>query len=315
MLRLAVILAVAGLSGAGFAGASFTGAAAIAAAGAAPEKAPILYVQGISCPARKSCTGQPAYYERIREIPAVGLPSRPLSNGSFSDTEPAWSPDHRQIAFVRESRNGLSYSIWVMRADGSGARPVTHGNVVDVEPTWSPDGKRIAFRGDSADGRSFDLYTVRVDGSGRKDLTSDADDVSVTDPSWSTNNLIAFERTRQNAGAGTGIYTIRPDGSGLRRLCIGGFDPAWSPGGHRIAFVLPGPRGGVLEIATMSPNGTGRTFLTGGTESTAPAWSPDGSRIVFLRDTQITVMNADGSHIKQVTRPLHGANFVDTPAW
>lgn len=196
-----------------------------------------------------------------------------------------------------------------------GARPVTHGNVVDVEPTWSPDGKRIAFRGDSADGRSFDLYTVRVDGSGRKDLTSDADDVSVTDPSWSTNNLIAFERTRQNAGAGTGIYTIRPDGSGLRRLCIGGFDPAWSPGGHRIAFVLPGPRGGVLEIATMSPNGTGRTFLTGGTESTAPAWSPDGSRIVFLRDTQITVMNADGSHIKQVTRPLHGANFVDTPAW
>ena len=88
-----------------------------------------------------------------------------------------------------------------------------------------------------------------------------------------------FQRMKNNSGAGTGLYTIRPDGTGLKRLTVGGMDPAWSPSGRKIAAVFPDPRsGGQLQIYTLNANGTGRERVTSGTESTAPAWSPDGSQ-------------------------------------
>jgi Tol biopolymer transport system component len=278
---------------------------------------PILYVQGVNCPAHVSCTHRPAYFLRIRQIARVGFPASQLSSGAFSDSHPVWSRDHAQIAFVRESHNGLSYAIWVMNANGRGARALTHGNVVDSEPSWSPDGKTIVFRGNSPNGRTFDLYTVSVNGRGLHDVTRNADDVGALDPDWSPNGkLIVFARRKQSSGAGTGIYTIRPDGTGLKRLRIGGLEPAWSPSGARIAFVLADPAsGGRSQIYLMNARGTGTTRLTSGPESVAPAWSPDGTRIVFVRGTQITLIGTNGRGVKQLTRTLHGGKFVDTPDW
>ncbi len=288
--------------------------AAVGATAAAP---PILYVQGVGCPAHKSCTHLPAYFDRIRQIARVGFPSTQLSSGAFSDSSPSWSRNHRQIAFVREAHNGLSYTIWLMNANGSGARAVTHRNVADTEPSFAPNGKSIVFRANSPDRRTFDLYTIGVDGRGLRDVTRNPDGIGSLDPDWSPNGkLIVFARTKQNSGAGTGIYTIRPDGTGLKRIRIGGQDPAWSPNGKRIAFLLPDPAsGGIIQIFLMNANGTGRTRLTNGPESTAPAWSPDGTRIAFVRGTQITLIGTNGKGIKQLTRKLHGGRFVDSPAW
>jgi TolB protein len=284
---------------------------------AAASPAPILYIQGLQCPAHESCSGRAAYNDRIREIPKVGYPSKALSNGTFSDSEPAWSPDHLQIAFVRESRNGLSFTIWVMNADGSNPKQLTHGNVLDTEPAWSPDGKTILFRGPSAGGHSFDLYTVGADGAGQKRVTSNAADVTATHPDWSPGGkLIVFQRMKTGSGAGTGIYTIEPNGTGLKRLTIGGLEPAWSPNGKQIAFVSSDSSApNVNEIFVMSAAGTGKRRLTSGAESTSPAWSPTGAQIAFLRDSQITLINTDGTGIKQLTKPLHGLAFVDTPDW
>jgi TolB protein len=307
-LILAAVLAEAVLAGAMLPGTAW----------AAGARAPaILYVQGVGCPAHKNCTRLPAYFERIRRITRVGFPSTQLSSGAFSDSHPVWSRDHRKIAFVRESRNGLSYTLWVMNANGSGARPLTHGSVVDTEPSWSPDGKRIVFRANSPDRRTFDLYAIGANGTGLHDVTRNPDTVGSLDPDWSPNGrLIVFQRIKQSSGAGTGIYTIRPDGTGLKRVRIGGQDPAWSPNGRRIAFVLSDPRsGGQLQIYLMNADGSGRVRLTSGRESTAPAWSPDGARVVFVRGTQITLVGANGTGIKQLTRSLHGGKFVDTPSW
>jgi Tol biopolymer transport system component len=54
------------------------------------------------------------------------------------------------------------------------------------------------------------------------------------------------------------------------------------------------------EIYTITPGGTAtRTTFSNG--SADPAYSPDGSKIAFVSDTQIFVMNADGSGRRQVT--------------
>jgi Tol biopolymer transport system component len=280
---------------------------------AATRPQPIVYVQGLACPAHQSCTGKPAYRDRIREIPRVGFPSKPVSNSAFSDMHPAWSPDHTKVAFIRVSRNGLSYTLWTMLANGSGQRQLTHGTSVAAEPAWSPDGRTIVFRGGT---RTFDLYAIPAGGGVARNITRNPPNVGALNPSWSRNGLIVFQRTKTGSGAGTGLFTIRPDGTGLKRLTVGGMDPAWSPNGKKIAAIFPDPAsGGQFQIYTLNANGTGRTRITSGTESTAPSWSPTGAQIAFVRGSQIAVVDAAGGRIKQVTRRLHGLAFVDTPAW
>ena len=287
------------------------------ASAAAAGQPPILFVAGIECPAHVTCTGKPLYFDHLRRIPKVGLPAIALPTGPFSDSEPAWSPDHKRIAFVRESHNGLSYTIWVMSANGTVQRQLTRGNRVDSTPRWSPDGKQIVFRGNSPNQRTFDLYTINVTGSGLKDITKNPDSAGAINPDWSPNGkLIAFQRSKSGAGAGTGIYAIKPDGTGLKRLRIGGMNPAWSPSGAKIAFELPDPASGnLIEIYTMNAGGTGSSRLTAGKESVSPAWSPDGTQIACIRDNQVTLVTVKSRGIKQLTRPLKGFAFVADPAW
>jgi len=76
-----------------------------------------------------------------------------LTSGDFDDTEPAWSPDGKSLAFAsnRSSEPDRNYNsdIWVVAADNSdkGAHltQVTTNPGSDRAPAWSPDGKWIAY--------------------------------------------------------------------------------------------------------------------------------------------------------------------------
>jgi len=76
-----------------------------------------------------------------------------LTSGDFDDTEPAWSPDGKSLAFSsnRSSDPDRNYNsdIWVVPADNSdkGAHliQVTTNPGSDRAPAWSPDGKWIAY--------------------------------------------------------------------------------------------------------------------------------------------------------------------------
>ncbi len=84
----------------------------------------------------------------------------------WGDEDPAWSPDGKQIAFLRwsaieilgeQAPPGGPGGLWVMDADGSNQRVVTAraGQPLASDVTWSPDGKWIAFvaTGEGAEGR------------------------------------------------------------------------------------------------------------------------------------------------------------------
>jgi uncharacterized protein YjdB len=105
------------------------------------------------------------------------LTSYPRTSLYDDNTEPDWSPDGSQIAFVRLG------DIWLMNSDGSGGRSLTPtaGPVFESEPTWSPDGSRLVFvRRDGS--QSGDLYVINRDGSGLQRLTSSPE--HETKPSW-----------------------------------------------------------------------------------------------------------------------------------
>lgn len=92
-------------------------------------------------------------------------------------------------------------------------------------------------------------------------------------------------------------------------------EPAWSPDGASLAFMLTLPDR--IEIDVMNADGSGRTRIVNGrTNSADPAWSPDGQRLAFAggphgRDT-IFVMNRDGSNVSVLT----SSEWDDgQPAW
>jgi Tol biopolymer transport system component len=109
--------------------------------------------------------------------------------GEDIDSEPAYSPDGRWLAFTRfrdtckfPNRNrfvasACTSAIYVVRLDGTGMTRLTSWGSSVASPDWSPDGKRIAYHrccDSGKQGQKLDVYVMNADGSGDTRLTKNA---------------------------------------------------------------------------------------------------------------------------------------------
>ena len=133
------------------------------------------------------------------------------------DSDPAWSANGREIAFVRTEEGNSD--IWVARKPKNGTwqdqpevEQLTSHQEDDLSPVWSPDGKTIAFV--SFQDGNAEIYSMPSDGSKQRRLTSNgADDLT---PVWSPDGKgIAFVSYMYGAGE---IFVMGADGSKQRRL-------------------------------------------------------------------------------------------------
>jgi Tol biopolymer transport system component len=154
---------------------------------------------------------------------------------------------------------------------------------------------------------AYDIYSMNSDGTGRTQLTSAAGDD--LDPVWSPDGTrIAFASDRDGE---LSIYVMDGDGSNVTRVTTTplAFSPSWSPDGSKLAFegIRPFQSANNADIWIVNEDGSGLTNLTQSDDSWEeyPAWSPDGSKLVFDAsdgaDTEIFVMNVDGSNRLQLT--------------
>jgi Tol biopolymer transport system component len=166
-------------------------------------------------------------------------------------TQPAFFPDSRRIAFMRDGR------IFSIRIDGSGLRQITGPPFPDHEPVVSPDGRTIAFVKTRRNNEA--IFVVGSNGGRPRpliDLPSDDDD-----PEWAPDGRrLVFTGNRR--GCGAGIYVARADGSRIRRLtpCERSGKriynhPAFSPDGRHVVAIAY--RGGTKAIVLMRSDGGG----------------------------------------------------------
>ncbi len=172
---------------------------------------------------------------------ADGSDIRQLTDNSYPDDDPAWSPDGERIVFST-LRAGDNSDLYVMDPEGNILQRLTDNNTGadythagDSKPAWSPDGSQIAFL-NTTGGR--DEYRIRViDATGYNLRTLRVDTAEIHHLAWSPDgSLIAFDvRTSDSAHYYPNeLYVMNPDGSNVRRLAEGAdiIDmgaPAWRP--------------------------------------------------------------------------------------
>jgi TolB protein len=116
------------------------------------------------------------------------------------------------------------------------------------------------------------------------------------------------------------IYIADYDGENQRRVTTGfslNINSAWSPDGRSLAYTSY-IRGLPNIFVSHIYQGTRDELTKSSGNNTLPAWSPDGTRIAFssTRDhsgnTEIYVMNADGSNLRRLT---NNPAIDTTPTW
>jgi TolB protein len=111
-----------------------------------------------------------------------------------------------------------------------------------------------------------------------------------------------IERLSVTGGVVEAVSQVHSLGDGCGCLTA----PAWSPDGSEIAYLdgIHDSYGDLsASVAVMNADGTGRHALAPAaaialdTEDSgeAPSWSPDGKRIAYVDDSEIGVVNIDGS--------------------
>ncbi len=237
------------------------------------------------------------------------------------DTSPAFSPDGRTLAFIRDMVDRQDLYLLRLaedyRPEGEPER-VNTGNPANLSPCWTPDGRDIVLS--SGTFWNSGLWRVRVlepTNPVRLGFTPD----NARSPSISgSGSRLACMIGRTDADIwhvglqDPGRRPVRPD----RLISSTRFDanPACSPDGKRIAFISL--RSGAHEVWICDSDGSNPAQLTsfGGAFLWGPSWSPDGQNVGFWGNQEgnndVYVVSVGGETPRRMT--THRAN-EEFPVW
>jgi dipeptidyl aminopeptidase/acylaminoacyl peptidase len=220
-----------------------------------------------------------------------------LTDAKERSVWPRWSPDAKQLAFLRDSGGNERFDIWLVDRDGETERNLTNEpDVMHREITWSPDGSRIAYVA-NAGGKAFTVHVIDVATGKKRALTEGQFDDAL--PRWSPDGKrLLFSSRRETVRTNSDLFVISAEGGAPTKLETRDVDGeslegSWSKDATRIAFTTNVRRRYEIAVATLKGNEVIRVDpLTKSIfDEREPAWRPDGRAVLYLHneDAEVSV--------------------------
>jgi dipeptidyl aminopeptidase/acylaminoacyl peptidase len=221
-----------------------------------------------------------------------------LTEANERSVWPRWSPDAKQIAFLRDRGGDERFDIWLVDRDGEHERNLTNEpGVMHRDIAWSPDGTKLAYTANAAGaGKAFAIHVIDVTTGAKRALT----DGSRTDfqPQWSPDGaLLVFWSRRDNNPMNADLHVVAAAGGEVTRLDtragVDGesTDPRWAPEGTRISFTTDTRGRHEVAIATYAEREIGRVERMTDSiyDEYGAVWRPDGRALAYLHNEDAAV--------------------------
>ena len=229
----------------------------------------------------------------IFTIDINGQSLKRLTDNTYWDLYPTWSPDGVRVAFL--SKRDSDFDIYMMNADGSDQHLFYDSGSHDADIDWAGD--TIVFTS------GFKIWSIKDDGTGLTQVTNPADagewgqanlPIGDYDPRLRVDGLkIVFERLENPASVhgDYNIFTINADGTQETRLTNTNYAQglaSWSHSGDRMVYgVAAVNNAGKYDMYMMNADGSDNHNVTPEYFASnflchSPIFSQDDSEIYFI---------------------------------
>jgi len=165
--------------------------------------------------------------KQIYKMDLNGNNLQKLTNTTYDDVYPVWSPDALFIAF-QTFRHDKQTDIYLCDRSGTNLVRVTKDNAFDYMPNWSPNGKELIYS--STEAGNLDIFTIKTNDKGKPKNISNTPDINEMMPVFSADGkYIAYMFAK---GRKTGIHVMSIDGSTKAQVTpdyLPAAMPSWRP--------------------------------------------------------------------------------------
>ncbi len=223
-------------------------------------------------------------------LPAAAFAA--TSAGLPSLSQPALSPDGREIAFVSGG------DIWSVPAEGGEAHLLVSNPATESRPLWSPDGSRLAFVSTRTGNGDIYVLTLATGQLARITYADAAEDLDA----WSADGHWLYFTSNSDDIAGTSdVFRVSAEGGTPLEVSheryLSEFESAPSPDGKTVAMMAKGLshvqwwRNGhshiddtELWLKPIDESAAYRVLLPDDAKHAWPMWSEDGATLYIMSD-------------------------------